>query len=361
MSALFDYLDWRGDLDFQTVSPNEVDMLIFSALAYLNLDGIVPTEPYASVTVPDAARNLLAMPDAQSRCRVKKDLTLLEKAAGTVRFGSCRIAYYWDVSIAQEEIQFAAMTFLLSDGSAVVTYRGTDYSLTGWKEDFNMSFLDSVPAQRMALEYLQGFAGITSRPLHICGHSKGGNLAAYAAAKVDPFTQRRILGVQNNDGPGFREHMMADPGYQAILPKLHTYVPQSSVFGLMLEHEEPFLVVQSRQVGGILQHDPYSWEVMGGSFIRMEETTGQARFFDNTLKEWLAEMSIQERDDLVDTVFDLLGTGGTEDARELLKPQNMKTVLKALNDDENARKLLSGEMRRFAKTVLRSQRNKIED
>lgn len=360
MSALFEYLDWRGDLDFRTVHPNAVDMLIFSALAYLNFDDIVPAEANGSVPLTEAAQRLLSMEDAQERCRVKKDLTLLEKAAQTLRFGSCRIGCYRNVLVPEEEIQFASVTFLLSDGSAVVTYRGTDYTLTGWKEDFNMSFQDAVPAQLAALEYLHDFADASTQPLHLCGHSKGGNLAAYAAAKAEPVIQRRIVGVHNNDGPGFREAMMEDPGYQAILPRLYTYVPQSSVFGMMLEHEEPFQVVKSKQVGGLLQHDPYSWEVMGGDFIRMEETTDNARLLDTTLKAWMSEMTVEERNTLVDAVFDLLGSGGAEDARELMKPQALKTVLRNLKGDEGKRKLLSGEFGRFALTALRNQLSKVD-
>ncbi len=359
MANLLDYVDWRGDLDFNTVPPNSVDALLFSTLAYINFAGIVPNDVNMFVSLQEAANGLFVIPKVEERLRVERDLELLERCARSKRFGSCRVGFYRDVLIREQETQFAAITFLLSDGSAFLAFRGTDSSMTGWKEDFNMSYQDTVPAQLAALEYLKDFASVTTMPLHICGHSKGGNLAVYAASKCGFQIQRRIAGVYNNDGPGFHQAMMEDPGYLAIVPRIHTYVPQSSVIGMLLEHEEPYTVVKSTQVG-LLQHDAYSWSILGGDFVCEEELTAESRFVDKALKTWMADMSIEERNTFVDTVFDVIASSGVDNTKDLFRIKSLAALLKQLKSDEEAKKLISSEFNNLWLAATKSQSKKNE-
>ena len=359
MADLFDYLSWRGDLTFTQDPPNAVDALVFSSLAYLHYDDTVSLQPNQPVSLQTAAEAFFALEDQENRIRVKNDLTLLEEAARTRRFGECNILFYRSALIPEEETQFAAVSFLLDDGSAFLAFRGTDYSLTGWKEDFNMSFRDEVPAQRMALQYLQEFASSYLRPLRLGGHSKGGNLAVYAAAMCEQILQQRILTVYNLDGPGFREKMVADPRYLAIVPRIHTYIPQSSVVGMMLEHEEPYIVIKSKQIG-LLQHETYSWEIMGKSFIPMEEITADSRFLDQTLKTWLADMTLEERNEVVDSLFGFLSTGEVTSAREIIQPKNIRNYLRAWRQDDKLRHTLLNEMVSLVTTAYKIQFQKEE-
>ncbi len=359
MANLFDYVDWRGDLDFRLVPPNPVDALLFSTLSYINFSGIVPETVDGFISLQEAADSLFVIPDAEERLRIKNDIELLGQCARSKRFGSCTVGFYRDVLIPEQETQFAAMTFLLNDGSAFLAFRGTDYTMTGWKEDFNMSFQETVPAQLAAVEYTQEFARSSVMPLHICGHSKGGNLAVYAAAKCGPEIQKRIVGVHNNDGPGFHENMMVDPGYTAILPRICTYVPQSSVIGMLLEHEEPYVVVKSTQVG-IMQHDPYSWTILGGGFVCEEDLTAESRFIDQTMKKWLADMTIEERNHFVDTVFEVISTSGVDSTKNLFRIKNLTALLKALKADEGAKKLITDELSNLFQAATRSQSKKTD-
>lgn len=359
MANLFDYVDWRGDLDFRVVPPNAVDALLFSTLAYINFSGVVPEKVDGFVSLQETANGLFVIPDVEERLRIKSDIELLERCAKSKRFGSCQIGFYKDVLIREQETQFAAMCFLLNDGSAFLAFRGTDYSMTGWKEDFNMSFQETVPAQLAAVEYTKAFAAHCIKPMHICGHSKGGNLAVFAAAKCGPEIQRRIVGVHNNDGPGFHQTMMVDPGYQAILPRIYTYVPQSSVIGMLLEHEEPYIVVKSTQVG-LMQHDPYSWTILGGDFVREEEVTAESRFIDQAMKNWLADMTIEERNTFVDTVFEVIATSGVDNTRDLFRLRNLAALLRTLKADEGAKKLISGELSNLFQAATRGQNKKID-
>ena len=248
MADMFDYLLWRGDLSMEAVPPNPVDTLILSELSYIGFEGLVPGDFLHPVPLRVAAEAFAMLPDREDRDRVKRDGELLAAAARTERFGELRLVFYRSELLPELQSQFAAVTWLLPGGGAVITYRGTDLSITGWKEDFNMSFQPQVPAQEKALWYLEAFARVHRGPIRLAGHSKGGNLAVYAAAKAQPELQERILSVHNHDGPGFHSSMLRDPGYRAILPRVRTFVPQSSVVGMLLEHEEPYTVVKSRQL-----------------------------------------------------------------------------------------------------------------
>ena len=360
MADLFDYLKWRGDLTFTQDPPGAVDALIFSSLAYLQFDGILSPTPGNPMTLTSAAEGFFALPDRENRVRLKNDLKLLEAAAATRRFGESRMLFYRNTLLPEEETQFAAVTFLLDDRSAFLAFRGTDFSLAGWKEDFNMSFLDQVPAQRLALEYAREFAQNYMVPLRFGGHSKGGNLAVYAAAKLEPIYRRRILTVYNLDGPGFRENMTSDPGYLEIVPRIHTYIPQSSVIGMLLEHEEPYIVIKSKQVG-ILQHDSYSWDLMGRAFLPMEDVTADSRFLDQTIKTWLADMTLEERNEVVDAIFDLLGTGEVVSAKQIIQPKNIRNYLRAWRQDDKLRHMLLSELFSLISAAYKTQFQRIEE
>ena len=354
MATVFDYLCWRGDLSFSQDPPNGVDALVFSGLSYVSFGGSVETQPDVPVTLRTAAEDFFSMADCQERVRVKNDLELLRAAAATERFGNARICMYRDLLIPEQETQFAAMTFLLDDGSMFLTFRGTDHSLVGWKEDFNMTFQQTIPAQRLAVQYTREVAMEYSLPMRLGGHSKGGNLAVFAAARSSPMLQQRMLEVYNNDGPGFTKYMMGDPGYLAMVPRIRTYIPQSSVIGMLLEHEEPYTVIRSKTVG-LLQHDLYSWAVMGKGFLPMEEITEDSQFLDATIKAWFADMSNQERNQLVDAMFALLGTGGVDNALEIFHPRNIRNYLKTLSTDANMRRILSTEFQGLMEAARRTR------
>ena len=338
MANVFDYLKWRGDLSFTQDPPNAVDALVFSGLAYIQHEGAMESP----VFLRDAAETFFVTEGFENCCRVQKDLDLLRAAAGTVRFGKTQLCMYRDILIPEQETQFAAMTFLLDDGSMFLAFRGTDNSLVGWKEDFNMTFQQTIPAQRLALQYTREVALEHTCPIRMGGHSKGGNLAVFAASRSSPMIQQRILEVFNHDGPGFTQYLMGDPGYVAIVPKIHTYVPQSSVIGMLLEHEEPYTVIRSKSVG-LLQHDLYTWDVLGKGFIPMEEITESSQFVDATIKTWFTNMTNQERGQLVDVMFALLGSGGVDSVCDLLHPRNIRSYIKTLSSDENLRRVLSSE------------------
>ena len=342
MGNIFDYLTWRGDLTFTQDPPNSVDALIFSTLSYVFYGPLAQSQPENAVSLRECAEEFFTFDALETRVRVKRDLELLRKAADTVRFGQTKLCLYRSEFLPEQETQFAAMTFLLDDGTMFVTYRGTDSSLVGWKEDFNMTFQQTIPAQRLAQQYIREVSQACGEPMRVAGHSKGGNLAVFAASRCSPMVRKRILEVFNNDGPGFTKYMMGDPGYLAVVPRIRTYIPQASVIGMLLEHEEPYQVIRSKSVG-IMQHDPYSWEVEGPGFLKVAQITESSQFLDATIKNWFASMTNQERNRLVEVMYTLLTTGGVENAIDIFQPKNIRAYVKTLSSDADMRHILSTE------------------
>lgn len=343
MASMLDYIAWRGDLSFSSSAPNEVDALIFSTLSYIPFRGSVERNPEKPVLLRQAAREFFDIPDPEGYIRTQNDLELLKAAGESQRFGNIRIAEYRKIFIKERDTQFAAVTFLLDDGSIFISFRGTDNTLVGWKEDFSMCFRREIPSQKLAKQYLQDVLMDHSGPVRVSGHSKGGNVAVYAVSQSVPVIRERILKVYNQDGPGFSEAFLEDPGYRQILPILHTQVPQSSVIGMILNRAEPIAIVKSNQ-SGIMQHDPFSWEVQGNRLVAVDSLSGNSIFLQLTIKNWLLGMDMETRVRMVDMLFDLLTSGDVEVTGDLFQPRNLVACVSRLRSSETIRKYLTEDL-----------------
>ena len=353
MGNLFDYLSWRGDLTFDRAGFSPVDALILSTLSYVRFGDLVPGGPEAPVLLGRAAEDCLALPQ-RDRFRCENDRKLLRTLADAPRFARLELCSYADRFVPKEETQFSALSVLLGDGSAYLAFRGTDGTLVGWKEDFNLSFLDVVPAQLEAAEYVQDFAARFPGSLRLGGHSKGGNLAVAGAALSGMKARDRIRSVWSFDGPGLSSYLLARPGYQELLTRMRSFVPKSSVVGLLLAHEEPHTVVDSDQEG-LFQHDPYSWQVLGPDFVCLEEVTPGSRLIDRTLKSWLAGLTNRQRETVVDTLYELLSSGDARTVQEALEPKHLANALHAaLNADPKDLLTVAASLGRLAGAALRT-------
>lgn len=309
MANIMDYLDWRGDLDF-TVSPfNEVDNLILSELVYVDFQGIVPPPGEQHISITEANRLFFSEhTEEEIHARVSSTRMaafLMRKMASTKRFGNLLLGDYVNDICLDEQSQFCAMTVDLLDGYRNVVFSGTDATIVGWKEDFNMCFLDEIPGQQKAVEYLNRVAERYPEPLRIMGHSKGGNLAIYSAIHSSEPVMDRIREIYNNDGPGFTDAMLDMPGYQRLLPCICSIVPEYSIVGMLFEHREKYEVVASSE-NRAGQHDVMSWEVKGTRLVHMSSVDGRALLLDKTMKSWLEGMDETKRESFVDTVFGIL-------------------------------------------------------
>ena len=310
MGTLFDYLDWRGDVSFADLGLNEVDNLIFSLISYVDFEGIVPRDPSATpVTLLDAARGYLRLHRGEvpylGKILPPETITLMAKASKTKRFAGCKMTGYVNRVDEETQTQFSALTYIPNNGVSYLAFRGTDDTLVGWKENFNMSFMQPVPAQERAVEYVREMAPYLPAGFYLGGHSKGGNLATYAAVKASDATKERIVAVYSNDAPGFASEFICSKAYSDMRKKIHTYLPQSSVVGMLLEHEEEYTVVKSRN-NGLLQHDAFSWEVVGNKFIYLDSISDGSRMIDKKMKKFLSDMTKEEREKFVESIFDAI-------------------------------------------------------
>lgn len=347
MANLFDYLDWRGDLPLSAAPLNPVDGILLARLSYLPFE--LFSRPLGREAAPlrEVAAELSARADFSSRVLRRSDARLLTAMGQSVRFREMTVFHYEQQFDAETQTQFSAVSIGLGDGRTYLSFRGTDNTLVGWKEDFNMAFTCPVPAQRSALAYLEAVAGEVSGPLLLGGHSKGGNLAVYAAAFCPPALEERILAAYNFDGPGFDESVLQTEGYRRVCHKVSTFVPQSSIVGMLLGHEEKYTIVHSTQTNGILQHSVYTWEVLRDRFSQLETVTSSSRFLDLTLKEWISRMDAHQREAFIDTMYAILTQNNAKTLGELSESpfSTARLVLTSVRHlDEPTRKAVTGAM-----------------
>lgn len=311
MANMIDYIDWRGDLTVAQDPFNEVDNLILSEFCFLDLGGIVPAEG-ETAPLGEAVTAYFRRHEGQELSMgvlvPDQILTMARRMVQSPRFAGMGLGGFCSHIDTGREAQFAALTVDIGDGSVYIAFRGTDDTLVGWKEDFNMAFLPTVPSQPIAVEYVKAAAAAyPGKKLILGGHSKGGNLAVYGAVHCGGRIQRRIKAVYNNDGPGFKESLVETAAYQALRERIHTIVPRSSIVGMLLEHDENYDVVASCGKG-IYQHDGFSWEVLGNRFVRRQGISQAGRTGDQTIRDFIGAMDDGQRERFVDALFEVLGS-----------------------------------------------------
>lgn len=304
---LFDYLKWRNDVSLRAAPFNEIDNVLLSYLAYADF-GELLHEPKRHVSIETCLKRFCEKHDLanvrDSKHFIERAPLLLEEMVRGARFRGTKVAHFREVFDKEKVQQFAALVFLLPDGTKYVSFRGTDSSITGWKEDFLMSITAETEGAKEAVSYLNDVAASVDGDFILGGHSKGGNFAMYAAAFCEDAVKGRIRKVYNNDGPGFREEIVRSAAYRELLPKITNIVPQTSIIGRLLSNEAAHTVVKSA-AAGIFQHDVTTWEVTKDKFVRAEPDAF-SDFVEKSLGTWLETMDDEARKSLVETVFSMI-------------------------------------------------------
>lgn len=333
MPNLMDYLEWRGDLTFTEAPLCEVDNLVFCLLAYVDLEGIVPKDQKGTVTVREAAAEYFFSHPAYTErplgLIIPADiLTLFRRMAHTRRYRDLLLTGYINEISETREIQFSALTVRLPREEIFVAFRGTDDTIVGWKEDFNLSIMDEIPAQRRAAQYLNNLDLTPDTDLYVGGHSKGGNLAVWGAVHAGEEVRRRIRQVYSNDGPGFSAGTVESEAYKALSDRIRVIIPEDSLVGLLLDQDPRYTVIKSNRKG-LFQHDGLSWEVLGGQFIRAEGLSTVGKRNDTVVRERIAAMTTGERQEFIRLMFTLLESTGARTLTELHNGK-VKAALTAL-------------------------------
>ncbi|NLC73028.1 MAG: DUF2974 domain-containing protein [Ruminococcaceae bacterium] len=362
MPNILDYLDWRGDLDFNADPFNEVDNLILSKLVTLDYSDIIPENGEKKISEV-AAEYFAKYGEEDKKQGVISSaglVPLLKKAVESKRFGDMTAIDYVNRVEVEIEKQFAAVTFGLNDGTRFVSYRGTDDNLIAWKEDFNLISQDIVPAQIDAAEYLQRQGDSFDGKFRVGGHSKGGNLAVFAAMSCKPELQDRLLEIFNNDGPGFKHSVKDVPEYMRVQPRIRTIVPQYSIVGMLLHQDDDFEIVYSN-IKGAGAHDGFSWELVGPAFLRAEGFSLRSQIFDKAMHAMGGELDEGERRAFTDAFFNALGATGAQTLTELSESglTGAFEIAKRVFKDPEQREKVVGPIEAFAREYFSVARQSI--
>lgn len=318
MGNIMDYISWRGDLTFAQSPFNEVDNLILACFSYVNLDRIPAVTRQKGIELKTLVKEFKKLHTIKE---LKADKSFIRLApfmmfemAESVRFGNCVIRNYVNEIVTEAEQQFSAVEIVLDDGTSYISFRGTDDTIIGWKEDFNLS-TGVVPAQKRAVEYMQRISDKASGMLRVGGHSKGGNLAIYGSVMCKSVHDK-ILEIYSNDGPGFSKEFQESPETAEMMPKIIRIIPEYSIIGTLLEHEKQPIIVASTS-RGLLQHDGFSWEVQGPGLVRRDSLNKTALRFIEILHKWIDGMDMEQKRLLIEDLFATLQASGYENLSEV--------------------------------------------
>ncbi len=326
MSGIIDYSLMNAHKDFISLPFSKVDGLIFAQLAYLDFDTFVPEKQlfargitFAKISEQEGFENLFPLERT-----ARKNLLLFNSLAYSKRYGRVRINYHENVFDPQNAVQFSATTFLFPDGNACVAFRGTDSTITGWRENFDMLYNDTVPAQILSAKYLNKVASKIKGNITVVGHSKGGNLAIYAGVMCSPKTKEKIIEIQSFDSPGFTEGFVSSQKYIDTESKIVKFVPEDSMIGMLLNDTDTYRIVKS-DGEGIHQHDPFLWIVEDNDFVTGEKINTKAKFVNSTFKEWVGNFTPEQREIFVDGIFDIIQATNAQKAESFIDwSENLK-------------------------------------
>lgn len=352
---------------------HDVDSLVLSQLAYVHMPDNVPRLPSTGAALPASAyvsiRDLLRAEcyDAMFPTKGANSslCALVEAMAASPRFRGMRVGNYISVEDDQpgHEKQFAAVSVLIDDHTEFVAFRGSEDSIAAWKENFNMAFTCPVPAQASAARYLEHVAASSSRRLIVGGHSKGGNLAVYAAMKAPENVRRRIEAIYSHDGPGFEQRVLESLDFERIKPLVHKTVPEASIIGMIFQTQEDFTVVESTS-HGIAEHFAMTWKVENGDFVRVPQLPQGTRYVNRTLNEWVARITPRERERVLGVLFDILRSTGCESFSDMAVHwrESLPAIGEAVKDmAPSDRRLVVTTFKVLFSTALRTARTQAEE
>lgn len=349
MKNMLDYIKEFGHVSFEERAFSEIDALVLTELEYLPLEKVVPSDENGEnfVTVKEIAEYMKEhkkqLFDENPMMMTPERHEVSQIIADAPRFQSMK--FFGAVSVWDKDTtkQFAAITVEVEPGVRLVIFRGTDDTLIGWKEDFLMTYSPLVAAQTDAKEYLAKQASVWDGDLMVSGHSKGGNLALYAAATQVEDVQLRIVDIFCFDSPGLYRSVLETKGYQNIVPLAMRYIPQDALVGLILESEVPYVIVKSNAVGA-MQHSAMTWGIEDGQFIKVDKLTKNSLLNDQMFKKWTESVSDEELELFWNVFFDLLFTVGIETVNDVYGQfmHYVQEFLKAAGKmDEEKRELLT--------------------
>ena len=322
MGNLITYVQQYEAQTFQEKLVTDIDILVLTEIAYLPFDEIVSSsfEEKTAISLNQLGKEFETIKEKEHKNNpfmiTKERIQLLDVVSKSQRYKDIKVFGFMNDIDDELTKQFAAVCYQWEEESRWIIFRGTDESLTGWKEDFMMTYSDLIPAQIDAIEYLRKQAELFSGSLNISGHSKGGNLSLYASAMQEEDIQHRIKQIYCWDAPGVHRSILNTEGYQRVVSKAKRYIPQDSIVGLMLESQVPYHIIES-QGSGISQHSALMWNIEDDHFVELTELTRNSQLTDQTFKQWTEVVSDEDLKLFFDTFFELIFEMGVETVNDV--------------------------------------------
>ena len=316
MANMKDYFEWRGDIPITVDGINEIDGAIFSIIAYFDFS--VELEGRDEIGLKDASTSYMKRGEIDIRKnKLNKMAAGVYRAAGkSKRFGKLTVSDYEEIFDAEKKVQFGAVTFTIDENTHFVAFRGTDDSIVGWAEDFELCYKMPVPSQVEAERYLKHIAEKYSGKIYVGGHSKGGNLAIYSSFRQSQEIKKRIAKIYNYDGPGFLQPVIESEEYISIVDKICTYMPQESMVGIIMFHGEKINIVKCEEKG-IIQHQPETWKLCGTRFIYEKTFKNKSVIINDMCNKWLTRIDEKKRETFIITLFGILQEENADTFTEL--------------------------------------------
>lgn len=311
MPNVMEYIKKYGDRSFCDMPFGEADNVALCGMYYMPFEKAV-SDSFDDEPVPFAKASDDIF-ELRGRKHEPVGLILLKNISEQMvemskyrRYQEMKVVACTRVYQEKPAVQFEAATFLLPNGKIVVLFKGTDDTLVGWKEDFDILTQKGIPSNKLSTDYLEKVAKTFDGNIIVCGHSKGGFIAQYASLFCSKEVRQRIECVYNNDGPGFWDYsFLESEAYAEMLPKYKHFVPQSSFIGMMLSHDDDYQVVKSDKILGPLQHDLASWQIEGSKLKKVDDLTGLGKLNDGVLHDLVYSLD-DEQQKVLDTVLEKL-------------------------------------------------------
>lgn len=323
---IIDYALLNAHKDFTKLPFSKIDGLVFSQLSYLNFDNLVPDlkNRGKGLFLSEIAENENYEGIFPLERTAERNKKLLNAVAYSNRYGKIRVNYYEDIFDIEKDTQFCAITFIFPNGDACIAFRGTDSTITGWKENFNMLFTSPVPAQSHSVQYVEHVAKKVKGSITLVGHSKGGNLAIYAGTMCNDETKNKIIEIQSFDSPGFTKEFIESEKHLKTEEKIAKFIPEESMIGLLLNNRDNYRIIKSEGTG-ILQHDPFMWQVENDDFVNGEKLYLRSKFFDDTFNNWVYDSAPEEREKFVEALFKTIDAANAENVTSFIElAENIK-------------------------------------
>lgn len=319
MQNITDYIKWLGRFSFEELEFSDIDAVALCYISYFDL--YLPVDENGAkkpLALRELHKIIFSEKEFTGFLKNKGDREFFDVLARSRRFGYVVIRDYTEKYDAESAVQFAAVTADYKDSFRFIAFRGTDESLAGWKEDFMISFTETS-AQRLALDYVNRFvkSGVKN---YIGGHSKGGNMAIYAAGMMDTeLWYPNVARVYILDSPGLCSEVLDTSCMSRVKRRATKIAPEFSVIGRLFEPEadKSFLVKSSAE--GFNQHFILTWGIDHGQFVKAKGLDPKAEQLNETIREWIEEQSQNDRRVFVNELFNALTADGSEYIGDLMK------------------------------------------